>query len=337
MTVAFVRMPLREAQHMHPWPGNPPRLAGFRRTIGGAALLAIACTLAAAAEAAAPRPLPAVAAGTPVDPPADGRWNRVILLAESRITRGDTDSVPQMIRERVPLFTLALLASVATTDQGSPRHRLAEIGAGYAVPLAGRLTVVSPEAPPPEAGLDMLARQVLSENGRHLAALACVGAGDTMQVVDAPAVICRDGQHLESVMRHFIWIDPGSGQCSACVWLLAGSAATGLTPTEDRPRWVPAGTREDREIHVDKSRFLWGLPTREAFALVDLPPGAEFDWSPALREVAAHPRYDAAPLRTLATELNAALAALRDHASPQTPAASAERQSVPEGVIPGVP
>jgi hypothetical protein len=296
---------------MHLRPERPATPRRRDRMSLVAVLIALAWpALGVAAERPAGEPLPVIPPGTIVDEPTAARFNRVILLAVSRIARGDTESVPLTIRERVPLFTLALLATVVPGREHHP-HRLVEIGAGYALPIDGQLTVVSANSPPAKANLDFMGRQVLFENGRNLSALTCVVATDTLQVVDVEAIVWRDGRHADVVMRHFIWVDPTTGECSACVWLLEEDAAGGWRATADRPRWVRPGTREDRAIHVDAGKFFLGIPTREAFALVDLPPGEPIEWSDSLRAIAAAPAYAPADVTRLAAEINASLETLR--------------------------
>lgn len=257
------------------------------------------------------QPLPAVPPGTPVADPAAPRWNRLVLAAVPRIATGDTESVPQMVRENLPRFTLVVMATVRPAAAGGPRQELAELGAGYALPVAGRLTVVDTEAPPPEAGIDFLGRQVLAQNGRALAGLTTVGASDTIRVFDAESILVAQGRHRDYVMRHFVWVEPTSGHCSACVWLLGRRADGGLDVVDVPPRWIPPGTREDRAIHVDAGEFALGLPTKRAFALVDMPPGPALAWSPTLRAAAAAPACTPEVLRTLAIELDRGLDSLR--------------------------
>ena len=48
-----------------------------------------------------------------------------------------------------------------------------------------------------------------------------------------------------------------------------------------------------------------------AFALLDMPPGQPFPWSPALRVVAARPTFPPETVRSLAVELNLGLETLR--------------------------
>lgn len=264
------------------------------------------------------RPLASVTPGTPAADSGADRWNRLVLAAVPRIATGDTDSVPQMVRDNLPRFTLVVMATVraAAGPGGAVRHELAEVGAGYALPVAGRLTVVDTEAPPPEAGLDFLGRTVLAQNGRALSGLSSVGASETIRVFDAESILVAEGRHRDYLMRHFVWVEPASGHCSTCVWLLGRRPDGTLDVVDVPPRWIPPGTREDRAIHVDAGEFALGLPTKRAFALVDMPPGPALPWSPGLRTAAAAPACTPEVLRTLAVELDRGLEALRRAAAP---------------------
>ncbi len=289
-----------------------PRVGGILSVITPALLLSVVIAPAYAAEPA-PIALPRVPPGTVAIAPTAARFNRVVYLAASQIASGDADAVPAMITSRVPLFTLALLATVGRINNaaGQPVHRLLEVGAGYAVPLAGQLTVIDPDAPPAAAGIDMIGRQVLAANGRHLAELRRVGANGTMQVVDVDSLFLRGGRHTPLVMRHFIWVEPASGRCSCCVWLLARAANRSLQPTTDPPRWLQEGTRDNRAIHVDADEFFLGMPTKDAFALTDLPPGTDLVWSAALQQAASTAEYTEPDLQRLAEVINQALQPLR--------------------------
>lgn len=291
--------------------------AGLTRLILLAAVLTGDITRAADTPAMPIVPLPRVQPGVVIPTPNAQRWNRVIYLAVSRITQGDASSVPAMVRARVPLFTLAMLATVVNTREPTepPLYRLAEVAAGYAVPLSGHLTVISTESPPAAAGLDYLGRQVLSANGRNLGEVRRVAATDTMQVVDVDSLYLVGGRHAPLVMRHFIWADPRTGRCACCVWLLQKQAGGGLMPTGHPPRWLQEGTRDERAVHVDANKFFLGMPTKESFALTSLPPGVEVAWAPEFRQAAAHSAYGPRELQQLALAVDAALKPLRTSAN----------------------
>jgi hypothetical protein len=263
--------------------------------------------------APARRPVTLIEAGTPVDVPDRDRWNRIVLLATPRFTSGDTDAVPDSIRTTVSRFTFTMLATVraSETPADTDHHELVEIGIGYSTPVNGQLTVVAPDAVPPSVPLDFLGRQVLNAKQKTLTEIECVGAHATAFVLDAPTITLRGDSHEDLVVRHMVRLDPKSGGCSICIWLLAAGPDGVIAPVDEPLRLVAGGTQEERMIHVDGSRFMLGMPTKRAFALEDLPPGQRLDWSLELRTAADKPAYTPAALDQLAAKIDAASASLR--------------------------
>ncbi len=286
------------------------------------AIVAAAChstVMAFAADDApfSPRPMTVIEAGTVVDDPERDRWNRVVLLATPRFTSGDTDDVSESIKEAVTGFTFAILATVRPTeasaaeDDAPPRHTLAEVGVGYCMRVNDRLTVISPDAAIAGVALDFLGRQVLNAKHKSLGEIACVGKHSGAVVFDAPTLMLRDDDHEELIVRHLVRLDPQSGLCSTCAWLVTADDDGGTTPVEEPLRIIDGGTLEERPIHVDGRRFTFGLPTKKAFAVEDLPPGKRVDWSATLRTAADVPTYSEKALDQLAAELDTAIASLR--------------------------
>lgn len=263
------------------------------------------------------RAVPKVPAGVVVSAPNATRWNRVIYLAVSRITQGDAASVPETVRSRVARFTLALMATVTNTNgsKDSPSYELKEVGVGYAVPLGGQLTIVSTQNPPSQAGIDYLGRQVLAANGKNLSEVRCLGASSTAQVIDVEALYHLRGRNTPLVVRHFIWVEPRSGRCTCCVWLLAKKPPGAFTLAGFPPRWLQEGTRDNRAIHVDDDAFVLGIPTREAFALTSLPPGLELDWTGDLQRLAVLPTYGENDLQQTLVAIDQALQPFRKPAN----------------------
>lgn len=276
------------------------------------------CATAVAEEKAAPaKPMAVIEAGTVVDVPDRDRWNRVVLLATPRFTSGDTEDVSESIKEAVARFTFAILATVRSRDTSAdagataPRHELVEVGVGYCMPVNDRLTVVAPNATIAGLSLDFLSRQVLSAKHKSLAEIGCVGRHGTAVVFDAPTLMLRGDDHEDLVVRHLVRLDPRSGGCSTCAWLVTTTQEGEFSPVEEPLRLIDGGTREVRPIHVDGRRFTFGLPTKQAFAVEDLPPGRRVDWSTTLRKAAAAPDYSDAAIDRLIAELDTAVASLR--------------------------
>ena len=284
------------------------------------AVMAIIChaAVAAAGDVArpAPRAMTVIAAGTVVDDPQRDRWNRIVLLATPRFASGDTADVSESIKEAVAGFTFAILATVkpldaSAADDDAPRHELAEVGIGYCMRVKDRLTVIAPDATVAGVSLDFLGRQVLNAKQKSLSEINCVGKHAHAVVFDVPTLMLRGDDHEDLVVRHLVRVDPRSGACSSCAWLVTATDDGVSKPVEEPLRIIDGGTLEERPIHVDGRRFTFGLPTKKAFAVEDLPPGRRVDWSTSLRTAADMPTYSEQALDRLTAELDTAIASLR--------------------------
>lgn len=289
---------------------NRPRAASL--WVAGSALLLVGIGVSHLHAQASPENLSAIPAGTPVDM-SDATWNRVILLARPKLVSGSVDLIPSSVRNTIPTFVLTLMASVTTeTDPatGQLRYRLADVGAAYSMELNDELVIInSDEQRRLGANLGLIQRRLLSTNEEQLATTAVVARTSTLLVFDTPAILVRSDEHQDFVMRHFVWVDSTSGKNSALVWLLRKNGESLSVVAEQPMRWVPAGTKELREIHVDKGAFILGIPTERAFALEDLPPGKDIAWSQRAARIAALPGYDPAQTSELVEALREALAA----------------------------
>jgi len=308
-------------------PADRPRNA-CRVALAAAALaIALTCPSAMNAEESGGgvrRPLPVIAAGTPVDDPSRDRWNRVVLLATPRFASGDTAEVSPSIRETVSRFTFAILATVRRdSGSGGGGHRLVEVGVGYGVPLGGRLTVVAPDAKLPGLSLDFLGRQVLGAKHKSLAEIECVGSDENAVAFDVPTLMFRKDTHTDLVVRHLVRVDPRTGAWSTCAWLAEAADEGPIVPTNEPLRLIAGGTREDRAIHVDGSRFMLGFPTKQAFAVEDLPPGGIVPWSPSLLAVADANTYAPTAFAKLTGAVEEAIARLPKQRSAAKPADTA--------------
>ena len=289
---------------------------GPRLVVISLACLASFVPAAAEEKPSVPRPMTVIAAGTVVDDPDRDRWNRIVLLATPRFASGDTADVSESIKETVTGITLAILATVRPVEDSvsegtASRHELVEVGLGHCMRVNDRLTVVAPDATMAGLSLDFLGRQVLNAKQKSLGEITCVGSHGTAVVFDAPSLMLRGEEHEELIVRHLVRIDPQSGTCSTCAWLVSTDDDGSLEPVDEPLRIIDAGTREERPIHVDGRRFTFGLPTKRAFAVEDLPPGRRVDWSTSLRTAADAATYSDEALDRLITELDTAIASLR--------------------------
>ena len=80
-------------------------------------------------------------------------------------------------------------------------------------------------------------------------------------------------------------VSPKDGRLATLVWLLEPTTEGEYRLSGDSLQWLPDGLHEDRALHVDADKFVLGVPTKEAFALVRLPQGKDVPLTPALRQL----------------------------------------------------
>lgn len=240
-------------------------------------------------------------------------WNRVVLLARPRVASGDVDAIASSIRDTVSTFTLCILASVEqdpTSAPTAPRYRFADVGAGYAMDLDGEMKVVT-SAGYRDAGakLGFIQRRMLSTNEDQLETVKVLLRSPTIWIFDTPALIHSQGQHLDFVLRHFVWLDSTTGEPATLVWLLREKEEGDYAVLKNPMRFVAAGTKEDRRIHVDGGEFTLGIPSKKAFAIEGLPPGKDIAWNARAVSLAGRKQFTNTEFRDLAVSLNEAIRA----------------------------
>lgn len=258
--------------------------------------------------------MPRITAGTLVENEDASRWNQVVLLARPRLASGDVSSLPSFVGKAASSLVLSIMATVEPkVDQaGEKRFKLSEVGVGYSYAVDGNLTIITAEdASRLGAALSLVQRQMLSENEKQIEKVRIVARTSTLLLFDTPAILLRDAKHKRYVMRHFVWINSRTGRTATLVWLLEPEEDQ-LVVVNEPLRWVPAGTKEDRAIHVDGEEISFlGVPSDEAFALEGLPPGRDVQWTENAKRYAGLKEFSKDELRELTVTLNQALSSLK--------------------------
>ena len=99
-----------------------------------------------------------------------------------------------------------------------------------------------------------------------------------MLIFDAKAVMLCNKQHVSRIMRHALLVDPVSGRLYTLVWLLTDD----YEPAEQAMQLLPEGMHEKRWLSVKPEKFTLGIPTRDAFALRQVPQGIAVPYTPEL-------------------------------------------------------
>ena len=82
------------------------------------------------------------------------------------------------------------------------------------------------------------------------------------------------GKHREMIIRYLVWASEKTGRVSTFIWLLdRGSRRRELVVVRNTLQLLRPNLREDRVMNVKKEHFTLGIPSKEAFALIQVPQG----------------------------------------------------------------
>jgi hypothetical protein len=254
-----------------------------------------------------------IPAGTKFDETPPENWTNIISFVEGRLASGDVDKTSETMRYYARLFNIVMLANVVKGDAGT--FELDKVGMGFSMKIDGMNTVVTSDTQKELGGkLSMIGRSVLDGNVDSLDKVFQVARNQTSMVIDAPAVMLRDGEHREMTVRYLVWVSPADGRLGTVAWLLDQDGSRGATNeaykiAEDTVQFLPANFHEERIMNVkgDQINFM-GIPSKEAFALAQTPQGKAYKYTDALRDVAGLRTYDQQSYLALLAAMSKALA-----------------------------
>lgn len=291
---------------------SPPSLSPrFRVGFLLVAALGLAAEAANDESCFQPRTLSRIPAGTKVLTEPEDDAARVLLFVRGRLAAGDTDAVTETMRYYSDLFNLVYTADVRRMDDGG--HRLADVAVGFATVIGGRHTVITTDsAARLGAELSIIGSTVLADNEAALRDIMLIARDRCCAVIDAPSVVRYENRNQRMTVRFYVWVAEGDGRLGTAAWLLR-DAPTGREFAEDTLQFLTPRTVEDRVMHVDKSKFLLGLPTPEAFAMTTIPRGRAFPVTPRLRAAGIRAAFDRQSLAELSAALSEAMEASIRH------------------------
>jgi hypothetical protein len=264
-------------------------------------LALISCSLGVAVQAVgeAPRPVPHIPAGTRFDQTPPEGWSHIVLFVEGRLGSGDLSKVSSTVREYSQMFNLVFLADVQQREDKA--YELKKYGVGFSMKINGMNTVITPEkCKELGADLGMIGRSVFAANQESLSQIKELARFSTCALFDAPTMMLYEGEHYLMTVRYLIWVSRSTGHISTFVWLLDREGDSGEHRLVERTlQLLPENMREDRVMNVLGERFTFGIPSKDAFALVRIPQGRSVTITPRLAQVAGAESYDASRLREL--------------------------------------
>ncbi|MFG0290333.1 MAG: pyruvate kinase [Rhodopirellula sp. JB044] len=237
-------------------------------------------------------PLPKIPPGTRFaeKPPVD--WSNLISFVRGKLSSGDVDAVSETVKYYSEIFNLVLLANCDRNADGD--YELDQVAVGFSMKINGVNTIVTSDTQADLGGdLSIIGRSVLDGNVESLSKVEQVARTKNSMVFDAPAIILRNGEHREMVVRYYIWVFPENGNIGTLVWLLdPGSDDSTLRVADTTVQLLPPNMLEDRVMNVDSDKFNFvGIPKKDAFALVQIPQGVAFEMNDAMKAVAAEKNY----------------------------------------------
>jgi hypothetical protein len=200
------------------------------------------------------------------------------------------------------MFKFTVLANVARRRDGQGFY-LEKVARGFATNVRGKEIIITGRQTL-GANLGVFGPRILDENEKILDEdVRQVVRTATMLIFDAKAVMLRDRDHADMVMRHAILVDPASGRLYTLVWLLTED----YQPAERALQLLPNGMREKRMLHVKRDKFgPLGIPDRDAFALRQIPQGTAVAYTPALQQAATVRKFEGAQVPRIEETLRAA-------------------------------
>jgi hypothetical protein len=255
-----------------------------------------------------PRQIARIEPGAKIEEGPPEGWSHLVLHAVPRVAEGDVETVSALVNRLVSKFHLTILADVAPTDGPAKRFRLDRVAIGLALPINDIETVITPSTQEKlGAKLGFVDRNALSESEGSLNGVKQVARTSTMLVFDAPSIMRLDKKNRSVTQRHAVLTSPTTGKLATLVWIVDQDEDGAPKLVDNVAHLLPENCEDDRQIFVDAEQFSFGIPSKQAFALVKLPDGDDIPIDANWRTLAAGVFKDSTDVVKLEQALRAAL------------------------------
>lgn len=247
------------------------------------------------------------------DPPKG--WSDPIVKTITHVESGDVDTLPAFARKTAARFRTVVLADVRR-DQVTGPYRLRRVGAGLALEIGSKETVISSATHAAQgAKLGMIDAKVLSRAEAALGRSRLAARTETFALYDTFVELAdAGGVHHPILLRYALVLDPATGSIRAAYWTMAEA------PKDRRPAesliLLPRNAVFLCGIHIAAKRVIGSVARSWGFAMVELPKGDSIPMPTALRAMA---NRDLLENESAALE-KAVREALGDRPSPAAPA-----------------
>ncbi len=248
-----------------------------------------------------PKPAPEIAPGTVVGTTAPPGWSHLVIKSLPRVRADSRAGLPDITVEKAGWMFTAFLADVAREPDGT--FSLKRLGLGLGAKGVNGDTVVTSEttrkngvSPGPFGGL--ILDKGYAVQRKAVVPLWSAGFG----LLDTPVWFkCGDTNRLVRY-RYALLADRKTGTLDVLMWSL-GADGPGCSALADVVRIAP-NTIDPAELVVDRRKVnAIGLPSDDAFAVEQLPPGARRPLPDDFRQLAGTTRFTPESARDLESRL----------------------------------
>ena len=243
-------------------------------------------------------------------PPDD--WTDLVIKSVPVVTAGDTDGLSNLYRSLSSMFrTVTLVKIDERVVDGKREYQLNRLAVGICVPVEGKGdTVISPDTQK-ELGADLgfLERTVLSKIYAELSKVHYVCRSDTAVVYDSPVIIRYKGKNREMVIRYALIVNQQTGRLVTMGWLIEVDDRGKYRDVVSDVQWLPENQILRCDLYVDGNEYTLGIPSKRAFACVNIPPGkVKFGLPENLKTLACAPALNEADAEMLVSSLRRVIA-----------------------------
>lgn len=252
-----------------------------------------------------PKPPAEIAPGTVVGTTAPAGWSHLVIKSLPRVRADQRAGLPELTVEKAGWMFTAFLADVGRGPDGS--FALKRVGLGLGAKGKGRDMVVTSETGR-KLGAEMgLFGGMILDKGYEVQRKAVVpvwGAG--FGLLDTPVWYrCGDANKLVRY-RYALLVDRATGRLDVLMWSL-GADGPGCGRLAEVVRIAP-NTLDPAELVVDRRKVnRFGVPSDDAFAVEQLPPGTRRPLPDDLRPLAGTTRFTQESARDLEARLRGLL------------------------------
>lgn len=241
-------------------------------------------------------------------------WTHLIIKSHPRIADEELKRTSGMTARLASFIFTAFTARVEPPpSNGPPPYRIASIGAGIGVSINGKDIVVTPDTQKElGANLGILARTVFSIAFDRQNRGRVVAATQTLALVDTFAIVRRENRNRIAVLRYALVLDSKTGSIDTLLWMVDKDTENGEMVAHNPIQWLPPNKIEHPRLFIDDNEYTLGVPSNNAFGVIDIPQGdRKLLFPPGLRPLAGASRYTATEMAELEQALRQAMNAVQ--------------------------